>query len=55
MTLNASVPMIVYIAMAAVVAICIALLYFLLHNGQRKKPLISGGCMALCAAYLVWF
>lgn len=55
MTLNASVPMIVYIAMGAVVAICIALLYFLLHKGERKKRLISGGCMALCAAYLVWF
>lgn len=55
MTLNASVPGIVYIAMAAVVAICIALLYFLLHKGERKKRLISGGCMALCAAYLVWF
>ena len=55
MTLNASVPMIVYIAMAAVVAICIALLCFLLHKGERKKRLISGGCMVLCAAYLVWF
>lgn len=55
MTLNASVPMIVYIAMGAVVAICIALLYFLLHKGERKKRIISGGCMALCAAYLVWF
>lgn len=55
MTLNASVPMIVYIAMGAVVAICIALLYFLLHKGEKKKRLISGGCMALCAAYLVWF
>ena len=55
MTLDASVPMIVYIAMAAVVAICIALLYFLLHKGERKKRLISGGCMVLCAAYLVWF
>ncbi|MGI5928981.1 hypothetical protein [Pseudoflavonifractor sp.] len=55
MTLNASVPMIVYIAMGAVVAICIALLYFLLHKGERKKRLISGGCMVLCAAYLVWF
>ena len=55
MTLNASVPMIVYIAMGAVVAICIALLYFLLHKGERKKRLISAGCMVLCAAYLVWF
>lgn len=55
MTLNASVPMIVCIAMAAVVAICIALLYFLLHKGEKKKRLISGGCMVLCAAYLVWF
>ena len=55
MTLNASVPMIVYIAMGAVVAICIALLYFLLHKGEKKKRLISGGCMVLCAAYLVWF
>ena len=55
MTLNASAPGIVYIAMAAVVAICIALLYFLLHKGERKKRLISGGCMVLCAAYLVWF
>lgn len=55
MTLDASVPMIVYIAMGAVVAICIALLYFLLHKGERKKRLISGGCMVLCAAYLVWF
>uniref|UniRef100_UPI0025E8463D hypothetical protein n=1 Tax=uncultured Pseudoflavonifractor sp. TaxID=1221379 RepID=UPI0025E8463D len=43
------------IAMGAVVAICIALLYFLLHKGERKKRLISGGCMVLCAAYLVWF
>ncbi|WP_294521366.1 hypothetical protein [uncultured Pseudoflavonifractor sp.] len=55
MTLNASAPGIVYIAMAAVVAICIALLYFLLHKGEKKKRLISAGCMALCAAYLVWF
>ena len=55
MTLDASVPVTVYIAMAAVVAICIALLYFLLHKGEKKKRLISGGCMALCAAYLVWF
>ena len=55
MTLIQNVPMIVYIAMGAVVAICIALLYFLLHKGERKKRLISGGCMALCAAYLVWF
>ena len=55
MTLDASVPMIVYIAMGAVVAICIALLYFLLHKGERKKRLISAGCMVLCAAYLVWF
>lgn len=55
MTLDASVPMIVYAAKAAVVAICIALLYFLLHKGEKKKRLISGGCMALCAAYLVWF
>ena len=55
MTLIQNVPMIVYIAMGAVVAICIALLYFLLHKGERKKRLISGGCMVLCAAYLVWF
>lgn len=55
MTLDASVPMIVYAAKAAVVAICIALLYFLLHKGEKKKRLISGGCMVLCAAYLVWF
>ena len=43
MTLIQNVPMIVYIAMGAVVAICIALLYFLLHKGERKKRLISGG------------
>lgn len=55
MTLIQNVPMIVYIAMGAVVAICIALLYFLLHKGERKKRLISAGCMVLCAAYLVWF
>lgn len=55
MTLNASVPMIVYAAKAAVVGLGIALLYFLLHKGEKKKRLISGGCMALCAAYLVWF
>lgn len=55
MTLIQNVPMIVYIAMGAVVAICIALLYFLLHKGEKKKRLISGGCMVLCAAYLVWF
>ena len=55
MTLIQHVPMIVYIAMGAVVAICIALLYFLLHKGERKKRLISAGCMVLCAAYLVWF
>lgn len=55
MTLDASVPVIVYAAKAAVVAICIALLYFLLHKGEKKKRLISGGCMVLCAAYLVWF
>lgn len=55
MTLIQNVPMIVYIAMGAVVAICIALLYFLLHKGEKKKRLISAGCMVLCAAYLVWF
>ena len=55
MTLIQNVPMIVYIGMGAVVAICIALLYFLLHKGVKKKRLISGGCMVLCAAYLVWF
>lgn len=55
MTLDASVPVTVYAAMGAAVAICIALLYFLLHRGERKKRLISGGCMALCAVYLVWF
>ena len=55
MTLIQNVPMIVYIAMGAVVAICIALLYFLLHKGERKKRLISAGFMVLCAAYLVWF
>ena len=55
MTLIQNVPMIVYIAMGAVVAICIALLYFLLHKGERKKRLLSAGCMVLCAAYLVWF
>ena len=55
MTLIQNVPMIVYIAMGAVVAICIALLYFLLHKGERKMRLISAGCMVLCAAYLVWF
>lgn len=55
MTLIQNVPMIVYIAMGAVVAICIALLYFLLHKGEKKKRLISAGCMVLYAAYLVWF
>ena len=50
-----NVPMIVYIAMGAVVAICIALLYLLLHKGEKKKRLISAGCMVLCVAYLVWF
>ena len=55
MTFSTGTPLLVNVTKAVMVAAPIALLYFLLHKGQRKKRIISVGCMVLCAVYLVWF
>ena len=55
MTFSTGTPLLVNVTKAVMVAAPIALLYFLLHKGQRKKRIISAGCMVLCAVYLVWF
>lgn len=55
MTFSYGTPLLVNVTKAVMVAAPIALLYFLLHKGQKKKRIISAGCMVLCAVYLVWF